>query len=92
MGADAAPLCKGSTPEEAALKVVEDTVKIHLKNIFNKLKVMDRTQAVVSAAQRGFIELGLHENRRDSSSPMAYLERVTHSSPSRGIHRKINAQ
>jgi len=41
----------------AALKIVEDTVKIHLKNIFSKLKVMDRTQAVVSAAQRGFIEL-----------------------------------
>jgi DNA-binding NarL/FixJ family response regulator len=41
----------------AALKVVEDTVKIHLKHIFSKLQVMDRTQAVVSAVQRGFIDL-----------------------------------
>jgi DNA-binding NarL/FixJ family response regulator len=41
----------------ASLNIVEDTVKIHLKNIFSKLQVMDRTQAVVSAAQRGFIDL-----------------------------------
>jgi DNA-binding NarL/FixJ family response regulator len=44
----------------AALKVVEDTVKIHLKHIFSKLEVLDRTQAVVSAAQRGFIDLHPH--------------------------------
>src|SRR5262245_52429633 len=55
----------------AALKIAEDTVKIHLKHIFGKLEVLDRTQAVVAAAQRGFIELGLHENRRGCSSPMA---------------------
>jgi len=41
----------------AALEIAEDTVKIHLKNLFGKLKVLDRTQAVVSAAQRGFIQL-----------------------------------
>ena len=44
----------------AGLNIVEDTVKIHLKNIFRKLQVMDRTQAVVSAAQRGFIDLHSH--------------------------------
>jgi len=44
----------------AGLNIVEDTVKIHLKNIFRKLQVMDRTQAVVSAAQRGFIDLTPH--------------------------------
>ena len=44
----------------AALKIVEDTVKIHLKHIFSKLEVLDRTQAVVSAAQRGFIDLHPH--------------------------------
>lgn len=55
----------------AALKIAEDTVKIHLKHIFSKLEVLDRTQAVVAAAHRGFIELGLHENRRECSSPMA---------------------
>jgi len=40
----------------ASLNIAEDTVKIHLKNIFGKLAVMDRTQAVVAASQRGFIE------------------------------------
>ena len=55
----------------AALKIAEDTVKIHLKHIFSKLEVLDRTQAVVSAAHRGFIELGPHENRRECSSPIA---------------------
>jgi DNA-binding NarL/FixJ family response regulator len=41
----------------AALDIAEDTVKIHIKNIFVKLEVIDRTQAVVTAAQRGFIQL-----------------------------------
>lgn len=39
------------------LNIAEDTVKIHIKNIFEKLKVIDRTQAVVSAMQRGIIRL-----------------------------------
>ncbi len=41
----------------AVLSISEDTVKIHVKNIFAKLEVIDRTQAVVKAAQRGIIEL-----------------------------------
>ena len=41
----------------AKLDITEGTVKIHLKNIFGKLEVIDRTQAVVSASQRGFIKL-----------------------------------
>ena len=42
----------------AKLDITEGTVKIHIKNIFGKLEVIDRTQAVVSASQRGFIQLG----------------------------------
>jgi len=38
------------------LNIAEDTVKIHLKNIFGKLTVIDRTQAVVAVSQQGFIE------------------------------------
>ena len=53
----------------AALEIANDTVKIHLKHIFSKLQVLDRTQAVVAAAQRGFIELGSHENQRACTSP-----------------------
>ena len=41
----------------ARLNIAEDTVKIHIKNIFGKMKVIDRTQAVVSAMQRGILHL-----------------------------------
>lgn len=39
------------------LSVSEDTVKTHLKNIFGKLNVADRTLAVTVAAKRGIIVL-----------------------------------
>jgi DNA-binding NarL/FixJ family response regulator len=35
----------------------EGTVKVHLKNILEKLEVDDRTEAVTTALQRGFIRL-----------------------------------
>lgn len=41
----------------AEMDIVEDTVKAHLKNIFAKLDVTDRTQAVTVAARRGIIDL-----------------------------------
>jgi len=52
-------IAKGLRNKEigAALDIAEDTVKIHIKNIFGKLEVIDRTQAVVIASQRGFIRL-----------------------------------
>lgn len=40
-----------------ALSITEDTVKGHLKSIFMKLDVNDRTQAVTNAARRGIIDL-----------------------------------
>ena len=39
------------------LGIAEDTVKVHVKNIFDKLNVNDRTQAVTVALQRGIIHL-----------------------------------
>lgn len=39
------------------LSISEDTVKGHLKSIFAKLDVSDRTQAVTLAAKRGIIDL-----------------------------------
>lgn len=38
------------------LGIAEETVKAHLKNIFAKLDVADRTHAVTVAAKRGIIE------------------------------------
>ncbi|HSX56834.1 MAG TPA: response regulator transcription factor [Sphingomonas sp.] len=39
------------------MSLSEETVKAHLKNIFAKLDVADRTHAVTVAARRGIIEL-----------------------------------
>lgn len=41
----------------ANLEIAEETVKIHVKNILEKLNVADRMQAVVSASLRGIIHL-----------------------------------
>lgn len=39
----------------AQLSIGEDTVKMHLRNVMQKLEVNDRTHAVVVAVRRGFI-------------------------------------
>ena len=59
-------IAKGLRNKEigAALNIAEDTVKIHVKNIFGKLNVIDRTQAVVSASQRGIIDLEKANNSK----------------------------
>jgi len=63
-------IAKGLRNKEigAALNIAEDTVKIHVKNIFAKLNVMDRTQAVVSASQRGIINLDKPHNPKGVSA------------------------
>jgi DNA-binding NarL/FixJ family response regulator len=40
----------------AELGIVEDTVKVHMKSIFAKLGVNDRTQAAMIAIRRGLVE------------------------------------
>src|ERR1700722_16978148 len=52
-------IAKGLRNKEigTSLNIAEDTVKGHIKSIFSKLNVMDRTEAVVSASQRGIIRL-----------------------------------
>jgi len=49
----------GSANKEIAwrLSISEDTVKSHMRSIFIKLDVNDRTQAVTAALKRGIIEL-----------------------------------
>lgn len=41
----------------SALTVTESTTKVHVANIFSKLGVADRTQAVLTALKRGIIHL-----------------------------------
>lgn len=48
---------KGNKAIARDLSVSEDTVKAHLRNIFSKLDVNDRTQAVTVALRRGIIKL-----------------------------------
>ncbi len=39
------------------LSIAEDTVKMHVRNIFSKLNVTDRTEAVTVALRRGILHL-----------------------------------
>ena len=52
-------LAKGRSNKEiaSALGLVVGTVKIHVANIFSKLGVSDRTQALIAAVQRGIIDI-----------------------------------
>jgi DNA-binding NarL/FixJ family response regulator len=52
-------LARGKSNKEiaAALNIAEITVKCHLTVIFVRLGVTDRTQAVISAVQRGLVHL-----------------------------------
>jgi DNA-binding NarL/FixJ family response regulator len=52
-------LVKGSANKQIGemLNISEHTVKDHLKSVFGKLQVVDRTEAVTAAIQRGIIHL-----------------------------------
>jgi two-component system NarL family response regulator len=52
-------VARGMTNREigAALSMGEETVKAHLKHVFAKLDVSDRTEAALVAVQRGLIRI-----------------------------------
>jgi len=52
-------VAKGLTNGEIAGRIgrTEETVKVHVKNILQKLDARDRTEAVTTALRRGFIRL-----------------------------------
>jgi len=52
-------MASGLTNAQIAERIgrAEETVKVHVKNILQKLDVRDRTEAVAVAARRGFIRL-----------------------------------
>jgi two-component system NarL family response regulator len=52
-------LTKGRSNKEigASLFISEDTVKAHLKTLFTKLQVQDRTEAAITAIRQGIVHL-----------------------------------
>jgi DNA-binding NarL/FixJ family response regulator len=52
-------LAEGMSNQEIAdrLGIAEKTVRIHMTHIFGKLGVVDRTQAVIAAVQRGIVHI-----------------------------------
>ena len=52
-------IVKGRSNKEisSALFIAEDTVKYHLKTLFTKLAVQDRTEAAISAIRHGIVHL-----------------------------------
>ena len=52
-------LAFGRNDKEIAslLAISEPTVRFHLRGIFEKLKALDRTQAVIEAAHRGIVQI-----------------------------------
>ncbi len=52
-------IAKGLSNKEIAAKLslVEGTVKVHITNILGKLKVSDRTQAILAGVKQGIIQL-----------------------------------
>jgi len=52
-------MATGLTNAQIAQRIgrTEETIKVHVKNILQKLDVRDRTEAVAVAARRGFIRL-----------------------------------
>ena len=52
-------IARGHQNKEIAhtLQISEETVKIHVKHIFSKLNVQNRTQAVAAAIHRRIIQL-----------------------------------
>jgi len=59
-------VAQGKTNKEIAneFKISEKTVKNHVRNIFQKLGVYDRTQAAMVALKKGIIDLNISAERK----------------------------
>ncbi|PWU09745.1 MAG: DNA-binding response regulator [Verrucomicrobia bacterium] len=61
----------------AMLFISERTVKLHASNLFAKIKVKDRTEAVMAALQRGLVHM------EDNLRPPRPAQKLSHSAPAR---------
>jgi DNA-binding NarL/FixJ family response regulator len=52
-------IAKGLSNKEIAarLELVEGTVKVHITSIFSKMRVLDRTQAILAGVKQGIIQI-----------------------------------
>gem|GEM_PF-85824 len=81
-------LADGKSNKEIAreLKVLEGTVKLHVKGILRKLGVRNRTEAVLAAARAGYLSrgtLGIESSRSECPADQAdhRISRVSAASP-----------
>jgi DNA-binding CsgD family transcriptional regulator/N-acetylneuraminic acid mutarotase len=76
-------LATGVSNKEIAdqLFLSTNTVKVHLRNIFGKLNVQSRTEATLTAIQRGWVIVDAPAPAESEAAPLAREEPIEHREP-----------